>query len=56
MKSAKKNSATGRPSAAASAEAVPTRRLHAALRPMSPDHGGGALDQLRLERRQGPWI
>ena len=36
MKSARKNSATGRPSALAGAEMMPARRLQAALRPDQP--------------------
>ena len=46
MKWARKNSATGRPSAQASAETMPARRLQAALRPGQPAPTVAALEKL----------
>ena len=46
MRSARKNSATGRPSALASAEMIPARRLQTALRPDQPAPTAAALEKL----------
>ena len=46
MKWARKNSATGRPSAQANAEMIPSRRLQAALQPDQPAPTAAALKKL----------
>lgn len=51
MKWARKNSATGRPNAQASAEVIPARRLQAALRPDQPAPTAAALEKLAYALR-----